>query len=95
MVNLCCMRTLVRNIRTGEFLRSVQSWTPSPGEAFDFRSIAGALEVVHSRGFKDTELILGDASPISVPVAKLGPEYTRREEPPKPRRRKKPRLVKV
>ncbi len=89
------MRTLVRSIRSGEYLQGAQSWTLSPLEAMDFHSIPNALEIVHGRGLRDMELVLGEAPPVSVPVAKLGPEYLQVAEPPKPRKRRKPRLLKV
>ncbi len=89
------MRTLVRSIRTGEYLQTPQSWTLSPLEALDFRSIYEAVELVHNHGLKDMELVLGEAPPVSVPVAKLGPEYLLKPEPTKRRTARKRRLVKV
>ncbi len=71
------MRTLVRNIRTGEYLQSVETWTTSTGLALDFGSMARAFEVVRRRGLRDMEFVLSDGPGIlnSVPVAKIGWEY--------------------
>lgn len=67
------MRTLLRNIRTGDYVLSFESWTSAPGEAFDFSTIDQALDLVHRRGLRDMELVLADDAgpPTRVPVAKL------------------------
>lgn len=71
------MRTLVRNIRTGEYLQSFETWTTSTELALDFGSMTRAFEVVRRRGLRDMELVLSDGPGMfsSVPVAKIGCEY--------------------
>ncbi len=87
------MRTFVRNIRTGEYLRSLETWTNVPEQALDFGSMARAFEVVRRRGLRDMEFVLNDgpATGSSVPVAKIGCEYHLPESPLEPGSHKKVR----
>ena len=66
------IRTLLRNLRTGQYMRSSETWTLTEEEAFSFRSVYQALDLVHQRGLIDMELILADAETVSsFPVAML------------------------
>jgi hypothetical protein len=67
------MRTLLRSIRSGEYLQSPETWTPQLASALDFKSIPSAVDLVRRRGLKDMELVLADepAHITAVPIAKL------------------------
>ncbi len=84
------MRTLVRSIRSGEYLQSLETWTSSPELALDFGSMARAFEAVRRRGLRDMEFVLSDGPGMvsSVPVAKIGCEYHLPEPPFEPSRPK-------
>lgn len=71
------MRTLVRNIRTGEYLQSLETWTTAPEQALDFGSMTRAFAVVRQQGLRDMEFVLNDGpGRISfVPAAKIGSDY--------------------
>ncbi len=85
------MRTLIRNIRTGEYLQSFETWSSSPELALDFGSVEQAFEVIRRRGLRDMEFVVSDALGVvsSVPAAKIGYEYHLAEPPPASRSRKK------
>ena len=88
------MRTLLRSIRSGEYLQSFESWTASAGTALDFESIARALDLVRRRGLRDMELVLTDepSQTTVLPVAKLdyAAAFIEEIQP-----RQKPRLKKL
>jgi hypothetical protein len=67
------MKTFLRNIRSGEYLQSFETWTMTASMALDFESVSRALDLVRRRGLKDMELVLADdpARLTAVPVAKL------------------------
>ncbi len=88
------MRTLLRSIRSGEYLQTFETWTATAGTALDFESISRALDLVRRRGLKDMELVLTDdpAQQTIMPVAKLdyAPTFIEVEAP-----ERKPRLKKL
>ncbi len=84
------MRTLIRNIRTGEYLQSFGTWTSSLELALDFGSMEQGFEVIRRRGLRDMEFVVSDAPGVvsTVPAAKIGYEYHLAEPPAAPRSRK-------
>ena len=52
------MRTLLRNVRTGEYFQSLDEWTFNPAEAHDFGRLGRAMKFAVKAGLPDLELIL-------------------------------------
>ena len=52
------MRTLLRNIRTGQYFQSLEKWTSNPDEAHDFKHLGRAMKFAVKAGFTDMELVV-------------------------------------
>lgn len=50
------MKTLLRKVTTGLYLRGPDEWTSNPAEALDFQMIDRALKFAQSLGLTDMEL---------------------------------------
>jgi len=50
------MRTLLRNVPTGLYVQSDETWTGNPDEAFDFRTMSQAIRFVEKQGLRRMEL---------------------------------------
>jgi hypothetical protein len=50
------MRTLLRNVPTGLYVRSADQWTGDAGEAFDFKTMSQAIRFVEKEGLRQMEL---------------------------------------
>jgi hypothetical protein len=50
------MRTLLRNVPTGLYVQSAESWTGNPNEAFDFKTMSQAIRFVEKEGLRRMEL---------------------------------------
>lgn len=50
------MRTLLCNVPTGLYVQSAETWTGSPDEAFDFKTMSAAIRFVEQEGLRKMEL---------------------------------------
>ena len=57
-MNTHIMRTLLRNIRTGQYFQSLDKWTFDPNQAHDFGRLSRAMKFAVKAGLPDLELIL-------------------------------------
>ncbi len=77
------MKTLLRNVPTGLYVQSPESWTGNPDEALDFKTMGEAIRFVEQAGLRKMELAF--VSPqlcrlTEVPLESLrwGPSISRR-----------------
>ena len=49
------MRTLLRNVPTGLYVQSAETWTGNPDEAMDFKTISHAIRFVEQAGLRQME----------------------------------------
>ena len=49
------MRTLLRNVPTGLYVQSAETWTGNPDEAFDFKTMSQAIRFVEQEGLRQME----------------------------------------
>ncbi len=54
------MKTHLRNIRTGRYLKTTATWTKNIRAALDFQSVSRALDLVHQRGLRDMEVVFAE-----------------------------------
>jgi hypothetical protein len=57
-MNTHTMRTLLRNIQTGQYFQALDKWTFNPAEAHDFGRLGRAMQFAVKAGLPDLELIL-------------------------------------
>lgn len=72
------MKTLLRKISTGLYLRAPGQWTSNPWEALDFESIDGALQFIRSLHLTDVEMAFafsGAGQVTAVPLERLALPY--------------------
>ena len=50
------MKTLLRNVLTGLYVRSPEGWTGNPDEALDFRTMSQAIRFAEQTGLRKMEL---------------------------------------
>ena len=50
------MKTLLRNVPTGLYVQSAETWTGNPDEAFDFKTMSQAIRFVEQEGLRQMEL---------------------------------------
>jgi hypothetical protein len=50
------MRTLLRNVPTGLYVQTAETWTGNPAEAFDFKTMGRAIRFVEQEGLRQMEL---------------------------------------
>ena len=50
------MRTLLRNVPSGLYVQSAETWTGNPEEAFDFKTMSQAIRFVEKAGLSKMEL---------------------------------------
>ena len=50
------IRTLLRNVPTGLYVQSAESWTGNPDEALDFKTMSQAIRFVEQAGLRKMEL---------------------------------------
>jgi hypothetical protein len=65
------IRTLLRNVHTGEYFKGLSNWTHQVDEAFNFHAIERALRFVRDAGLKkdEFELIFAFEDPqFNIPV---------------------------
>jgi hypothetical protein len=68
------MKTLLRHIATGQYFRSLDSWTADLDEAYDFGLIAKATRFAHKAHISGLELILsldGSEQNAAIPFEKF------------------------
>ena len=65
------MRTLLRNAPTGLYVRTVDSWTGDPKEAFDFKTMRQAIGFVEDAGFSRMEIAFASDDPESLRTVPL------------------------
>jgi hypothetical protein len=65
------MRTLLRNAPTGLYVRTVDSWTCDPKEAFDFKTMRQAIGFVEDAGFSRMEIAFASDDPESLRTVPL------------------------
>jgi hypothetical protein len=73
------MRTLLSDLRTGQYLRGPHQWTSDPAEALDFEMIDRAVKFVDLLRLQNVELAFAfeDNGKITrVPIDKLGCHYS-------------------
>jgi hypothetical protein len=73
------MRTLLRNITTGLYVKGSGQWTSDPAEACNFGMIDQALEFVEQFKLKDVELAFAfknQAQIKRVPIEKLAIKFS-------------------
>jgi hypothetical protein len=76
-------RTLLRNVPTGLYVQSTDTWTGNPEEAFDFKSMSQAIRFAEKAGLRQMELAFVSphwSDPTEVPLEMLrwGPSISRR-----------------
>lgn len=60
------MRTLLRHISTGQYFRSLDSWTDDAALAHDFKRIGSAMRFAEKTGWPEMELVIAlDTPPIA------------------------------
>jgi hypothetical protein len=77
------MRTLLRNVPTGLYVQSAETWTGNPEEAFDFKTMSQAIRFVEQEGLRQMEFAfvsLHLCRLTEVPLAALrwGPSVSKR-----------------
>ncbi len=73
------MRTLLRKVTTGLYLRGPDQWTNNPAEALDFQMIDRALKFAQSLGLTDMELAFAfpeSGQVTRVPLDRIGSRYS-------------------
>ncbi len=50
------MRTLLRNVPTGLYVQTAETWTGNPDEALDFKTMSQAISFVEKTGLRKMEL---------------------------------------
>lgn len=50
------MKTLLRNVPTGLYVQSADTWTSRPEEACDFKTMSQAIRFAESAGLRKMEL---------------------------------------
>jgi hypothetical protein len=79
------MRTLLRNVPTGLYVESAETWTGNPDEAFDFRTMSQAISFVEKAGLRKMELAfvstrLCRLTEVPLEVLRWGPSVSKRWE---------------
>lgn len=79
------MRTLLRHVSTGLYVKAADTWTGNPDEALDFKTMSQAIRFVEKEGLRKMELAF--VSPrlcrlTEVPLEMLswGPSVSKRYE---------------
>jgi hypothetical protein len=54
----CGMKVLLKQLRTGWFLKSQDQWTADSAEALDFKTAPSAMDYSRIHGYQDTSIIL-------------------------------------
>ncbi len=57
------MKTHLRNLRDGRYLKSAETWTDNIRAACDFQSVSRALALVRDRRLPDMELVFAEGPP--------------------------------
>lgn len=68
------MRTLLRQKRTRAYWRAPEKWTQDLEQAWDFKSVSRAVELVERAGYQNMELVFVFEEPrrlSTVPVDRL------------------------
>ncbi len=65
------MKTLLRKIPGGQYLRSADQWTDDPHEARDFKSMSRAIEFVERTGYRNMELAFLFSNPDRLATVRL------------------------
>ena len=69
------MRTLLRHVSTGLYVRCADQWTGDPDEAHDFKTMSEAIRFVEQSGLSKMELAFVSTPPAQcteVPLELLG-----------------------
>jgi hypothetical protein len=75
------MRTFLRDVATGQYFRSLNTWTPDLDEAFDFGLIDRAMKLAQKTRLPGLELVLsldGSEQETATPFEKFVLGLTRR-----------------
>jgi hypothetical protein len=81
------MRTLLRNVPTGLYVQSAETWTGNPEEALDFQTMSRAICFVEQAGLRKMELAfeyphLSRLTEVPLEVLSWGPAISRRFDQP-------------
>ena len=77
------MRTLLRNVPTGLYVQSAETWTGNLDEAFDFKTMSAAIRFVEQTGLRRMELAfvspqLCRFTEVPLELLRWGPSISRR-----------------
>ncbi len=80
------MRTLLRNVPTGLYVQSAETWTSNPDEAFDFKTMSQAIRFVEKEGLRKMELAfvspnLCRLTEVPLELLRWGPSISHRPAP--------------
>jgi hypothetical protein len=81
------MRTLLRNVPTGLYVQSAESWTGNPDEALDFETMSQAIRFVEKAGLRKMELAfvspqLCRFTEVPLELLRWGPSISKRSDQP-------------
>ena len=76
------MKTLLRNVPTGLYVQSAETWTSNPDEALDFHTMGQAIRFVERSGLRQMEFAFVSDNlcrPTEVPLELLrwGPSVSK------------------
>lgn len=79
------MRTLLRNVPTGLYVESTETWTGNPEKAFDFKTMGQAICFVEKAGLRKMELAfvspqLCRLTEVPLEMLRWGPSVSKRWE---------------
>jgi hypothetical protein len=81
------MRTLLRNVPTGLYVQSPETWTGNPDEAQDFKTMGQAIRFVEHAGLRQMELAfvspqLCRLTEVPLELLRWGPSISKRCDQP-------------
>ena len=81
------MRTLLRNVPTGLYVQSAETWTGNPDEALDFKTMSRAIRFVEQADLRRMELAfvspqLCRLTEVPLELLRWGPSISKRCDQP-------------
>jgi hypothetical protein len=81
------MRTLLRNVPTGLYVQSPETWTGNPDEAQDFKTMGHAIRFAEHAGLRQMELAfvspqLCRLTEVPLELLRWGPSISKRCDQP-------------
>ena len=66
------MKTFLRDIHSGLYVRGRGKWTPDPDRALNFKLINRAVKHVEKAGLRGVELVVASAKPVHLTALPFG-----------------------